>query len=537
MTPSTQRPHRAVRTLLVVAASLAVALLGASGAAAEPLQTASHDDHVTWPVPDGTPLQVDQKWSGPVAMCVVTSPLAAGVTADLLVSWVRQAMDAWNAVNANVEFQYQGICSGTRTPGNSINEITFATYDAADSAVGTAHTSFVGSTLVEADVTLRLNAEQQAVCWVNVLVHELGHVLGFTHSEYRSEVMGYGPCGVLRPTPAEVDILAAAYGTRTSALTIGTPAPAGAATLTLGGRQVAYQGSATNYYFRPYVRIAGDNTLALRPPECSTVAGRTDDECISNTTNSADYWPAHQELGEVTSTPGATNVVAAASLGQFARSLQPCNSVGCATAFQARIGEVRAMNTGVDFAYFARATTDGKVSVQLVNTSFYFPPDFLDDERTFEVRRRGVAGTSGLLGTCRLNLGETCTLSLSVAGMDLELLAVTSGGTKTGVWVTGLAAMETTAPPATPTTPATSAAPAGTLFLGSLPSRGFGLAVWVGGPVTSASSDPRVGAIFVSQGGALRGYTVGAPAFVNAAFLSNVGSEIPANTPVLVVVR
>ncbi len=537
MIPSTHRPRRAARTLLVLAASLAFAVLGASGAAAEPLQMASQDDHVTWPVPDGTPLVVERTWTGPVAMCVVTSPLAAGVTADLLVSWVQQGMDAWNAVNANVQFQYQGICSGPRTPGNSINEITFATYNATDSAVGTAHTTFVGTTFVEADVTLRLNADQQAVCWVNVLVHELGHVLGFSHSEYRSEVMGYGPCGVLRPTPAEVDILAASYGPRPAALTIGTPAPTGSAALTLGGRQVAYEGSATNYYFRPYVRIAGDNTLALRPPECSTIAGRTDEECISNTTNSADYWPAHQELGEVQSTPGGTSVVSAASLGQFARSLQPCNSVGCATAFQARIGEVRAQNTGVDFAYFVRATTNGQVSVQLVNTSFYFPPDFLDDERTFEVRRRGVAGASGLLGTCRLNLGETCTLSLSVAGVDLELLAVTSGSTKTGVWVSGLAAMESTSPPATPTTPTTPTAPAGTLFLGSLPTKGFGLAVWTGGPVTSVAADPRVGALFVSQGGVLRGYTVGAPAFVNAGFLNSVGSEIAANTPVLVVVR
>ncbi|MDA0269773.1 MAG: M57 family metalloprotease [Chloroflexi bacterium] len=466
-------------------------------------------------------------------MCVSTGPFPAGITEVNLRDWTQQAMDAWNVVNANVEFRLTGLCTSAVVLGDQVNQVGFTVFNPNDSAAGAAHTRESSGRILEADVRLRLSMDLSGLCWTNVLVHELGHVLGFTHSEYRSEVMGYGPCAVLQPALAEVSILAATYGPRVQSLSAVTSPPTSAVALTLTGRQQTFESQAGAYYYRPMVNVSGGNALVLSPTACRGIAGRTDLECTEHQQRDANFWVSHPELVEVTRQAGETVIEGAGTLGLFAREIAACNTVGCGVPFDARAGEVRAGGTGVDFGYFVHTNPQGGTSVQLVNTSFYLPPNFLDVAAPFEVRLRGVSGAAGLAGTCSLNLGAACRVEVDVSGQDLELLVARPDGSRTGVWVEGVGAA---VPPAVvvPPLPAT---PGASVIVGVLPSQGLALALWSGGPLSAAASDPRIASIWITSNGALRGYTVGAPAFVNASFVTLVGGELAANTPMIVIVR
>ncbi|MDA0352478.1 MAG: lamin tail domain-containing protein [Chloroflexi bacterium] len=74
---------------------------------------------------------------------------------------------------------------------------------------------------------------------------------------------------------------------------------------------------------------------------------------------------------------------------------------------------------------------------------------------------------------------------------------------------------------------------------GDLPDSGVALLLWDGGTVIDlGSTEPRVASLWVSEAGSLVGYLVGAPGFVNAAFLAGYpGGQVPGRTPVLVTVR
>ena len=75
-------------------------------------------------------------------------------------------------------------------------------------------------------------------------------------------------------------------------------------------------------------------------------------------------------------------------------------------------------------------------------------------------------------------------------------------------------------------------------FTTPLPPSGVALAVWDGGSVEElATTYPEVGSVWVDAAGSLEGYLVGAPGFVNSAFLSRYpGGDVPAGTPMLAVI-
>ncbi|MDO9445570.1 MAG: hypothetical protein Q7K37_09655, partial [Dehalococcoidia bacterium] len=140
-TATRSRPHLRRALWLTLVATLLIWLSAASPAAAEPGTDWTTDgDHTTWPIPTGTPLRVSATWSGPVTMCVYASPLPPGITQETLLDWSQQAMDAWNAVNANVELRLNGLCGGTYTQGNGSYEIAVRAFDGDEvDAVGIAH--------------------------------------------------------------------------------------------------------------------------------------------------------------------------------------------------------------------------------------------------------------------------------------------------------------------------------------------------------------------------------------------------------------
>lgn len=493
------------------------------------LQAGSPSPAAAQVVPDDTPLRLRWTWPGPVEFCADTSTLPADVSRGVFVAWVQEAMDAWNATAANVELRLASAPC-TREAGNLRNEVGFELYAPGSNEVGRAHSTRRGGRPVEADVTLRLNWDSPPLCRVTTLVHEFGHVLGFTHSEEPTHIMGYGPCAVLQPSAAEVAMLVAGYGARTTPLGLASTPPS-TATLTLTTQRNDYSGQSGAYYFVPSITVSGGRVLALRPPECFTAAAPRDEECSTETSLPSGYWPAYQRrnpLPEMSPVRGQTVVEPAASFGLLARPLAACNAVGCAKAADVRAGELRVRGTGVDFAYLVVPLADGTVSVQFANLSFFAPPAFLDVLAGFEVREASTVGTTGaLLGECRAGLGGVCQVTGAWGGLGLDLVFVSADeGTRTGVRVEAVGVA--------------SSVPAGTgsvLISGPLPARGFALVLWNGGSVSLAASEPRIGAVFVSQGGVLRGYVVGAPVFVNAAFLAVVGAEIPAGTPVVVVVR
>jgi hypothetical protein len=73
---------------------------------------------------------------------------------------------------------------------------------------------------------------------------------------------------------------------------------------------------------------------------------------------------------------------------------------------------------------------------------------------------------------------------------------------------------------------------------GELPAAGVVLALWDGGSVEDLSTEqPEVGSLWVSSGGSLVGYLIGAPDFVNTSFLTLFPlGQVSAGTPVLAVV-
>lgn len=99
-----------------------------------------------------------------------------------------------------------------------------------------------------------------------------------------------------------------------------------------------------------------------------------------------------------------------------------------------------------------------------------------------------------------------------------------------------------TTPTPTPS-PSTAVLPAGTpgtgTFAGEFPQQGVGLLVWNGGnlqQLVSATSAGGAASVWAGASGRLVGYTIGAPAFVNASFIAVFpDGNVPRDTALLVV--
>ncbi len=140
------------------------------------------------------------KWSNSravVSICTHQVGRPSSVSAELFRDAVRQGAELWNTLEAAVVYDYMGDCThaSTWSDGNRVNEVG---WDDARNVVRDPAAAVTQGTWVvgpgrrdfqEIDVIIDHTMNVPEACFRSVVAHELGHGLGFGHSDVRGQLM------------------------------------------------------------------------------------------------------------------------------------------------------------------------------------------------------------------------------------------------------------------------------------------------------------------------------------------------------------